>query len=230
MENHTLTLPQLTVKYPISLPERQHLLVIGGRPPATEWLQEAAKERILWAVDRGIDVCRRAELRPKYLLGDGDSASRVAWAWGKALAIPVDTYPSEKDLTDTQLALEKLPRHSFTVITGAFGGRFDHAFANIFSCANAPIPCCLADEQEVLAFLKDNMELHILCHQKPQAISLLPLTEECSGITISGVHWSLQNARLHQRLPNAVSNVLEETTEFPISLKKGILGVYLSFR
>ena len=227
MSEYELHLPQVDISYPYPLPKKQHLLVIGGRPPAIDWLKEAAKSRILWAVDRGIDICHQADIPPSYLLGDGDSASKTSWEWGASHPIPVDTYPSEKDLTDTQLALEKLPADSFALITGAFGGRFDHTFANIYSCAHS-VPCCLADDQELLLFLKDAMTLHIACREMPHAISLLPLTEVCSGVSIEGVHWPLRNALLCQKLPNAVSNIPEKK-EFPIALQKGILGVYLHY-
>lgn len=229
MNNHSLMLPQVTIEYPHPLPEMQHLLLIGGRPPSLPWLKEAAKGRIPWAIDHGIDTWKAAGISPEYLLGDGDSASVDGWNWGRSLPIPADTYPAEKDLTDTQLALEKLPPHAFAIISGAFGGRFDHAFANIFSCANARIPCCLADEQEVMVFLKDGMKLHITCRTRPQAISLLPLTDECQGVTITDVHWPLKDATLRQNFPNAVSNVPEDKKEFPVSITQGILGVYLKF-
>ena len=229
MNECRLELPQATIEYPYALPEKQHLLVIGGRPPAVEWLRQAAVGRIPWAIDHGIDICQKAGIRPEHLLGDRDSASKEAWEWGSSFSAATDTYPSEKDFTDTQLALEKLPPTAFAIVTGAFGGRFDHAFANIFSCANAKPSCCLADEQELLVFLKGDMEIQVTCQQEPLAISLLPLTAECSGVTISGVHWPLKDATLHQHMPNTISNVPEGKKGFPVALKRGILGIYLCF-
>lgn len=229
MNECILDLPQFTIQYPQALPSAQHLLVIGGRPPAADWLRKAAQGRIPWAVDHGIDICREAGIPPKHLLGDRDSSTEEAWDWGSARAIPVDVYPPEKDLTDTQIALKQLSGlpHAFAVITGAFGGRFDHAFANVLSCAHASIPCCLADEKEAIAFLKGSMELRIACKKAPAAVSLLPLAEECSGATISNVHWPLENARLRLSFPNAISNRLEGKNEFPVALQRGTLGVYL---
>lgn len=227
MKEYVLDIPQAAVRYPHPLPERQHLLVIGGRPPSIGWLREAAEGRILWAVDHGVDVCRRADLPPRYLLGDRDSADKSAWEWGASHATFVDVYPTEKDLTDTQLALEKLPKDSFALVTGAFGGRFDHAFSNIFSCANAG-SCCLADEQEVLLYLKGPMTLHVTFRQIPEVISLLPLSGECSGVSIEGVRWPLGGAQLSGTCPCAISN-RPEKKEFPVTLGRGILGVYFHY-
>ena len=229
MTHDRLILPQAVVAYPHPLPQEQQLLVLGGRPPALSWLQEVSHGRILWAIDHGIDVCHKADILPEYLLGDWDSASHDAWHWAVAQGIPANTYPSEKDLTDTQLALERLPQDGFALITGAFGGRFDHTFANIFSCAHAKTSCCLADEKEILLFLKGTMELYISCKETPQAISLLPITDECHGVTIEDVHWPLKDACLLQHTPTTISNVLEDKNSFSVSVQKGILGVYLHY-
>ena len=41
MASNILILPQLAATYAYELPEQQFLLVAGGRPPATDWLQQA---------------------------------------------------------------------------------------------------------------------------------------------------------------------------------------------
>ena len=136
MSEHRFHLPQLTaVSASPAVPQEAGLLVSGGRAPDVRWLREAAQGRRLIAVDHGLDACQKAGLRPASLIGDGDSASPLAWQQAKASGIPIHAFPPEKDDTDTQLALtiaqeEGMPA---ALLTGVFGGRFDHAYSTIFS-------------------------------------------------------------------------------------------------
>lgn len=231
MSEHRFHLPQLTAASATpAVPQQTGLLVSGGRTPDTRWLQEAAKGRRLIAIDHGLDACRKAGLRPSCLIGDGDSANPSAWQEAQTAGIAIHAFPPEKDDTDTQLALTIAHEQGMAaaLLTGVFGGRFDHAYSTILSCAAAPLRCVLADEREALFYLKDGEDITITCHARPKAISLLPLTPLAEGVSIAGVHWPLTDATLPQLLPRAISNVLEPPADtFHVSIKKGILGVYL---
>lgn len=212
----------------------QHLFMVGGRPPGAAWLTQAAASRRLWAIDKGLELCREHRLRPDFILGDGDSADPAVWAWGKGLGVPMSVYPSAKDFTDTQLALQKLaelPGQNFGIITGAFGGRFDHAFSTVFSAAHAKVFCCLADEREILFFVAAGQKVAFTSannQARPQVVSLLPLSEVCHQVTADNLRWPLANATLGQRYPNAVSNEMTSRS-FSVAVGSGCLGVYLCF-
>lgn len=131
-----LRLPQLKCSFARELPDTKILLVAGGRQPDPGWLTQAAGEFPVWCVDRGIDCCYESGIVPERLIGDGDSAAFRGWAWAKTLGIPVDVYPPEKNLTDFQLALQTAATvygQAGVIATGIWGGRFDHAFSNIYS-------------------------------------------------------------------------------------------------
>ena len=96
--------------------------------------------------------------------------------------------------------------------------------------AHATIPCVLADERETLFYLHAGESLTITCDMPPRAISLLPFTEECTGVTTHGLYWELRDACITNRASLAISNVLaRENTKntFTVSIKSGVLGVYL---
>ena len=202
-----IKLPQLLIQSP-AFCQKPWLLITGGRAPAAAWLQELPPAAKIFAADHGLDTCHRQNIIPDYILGDGDSAAPDTWNWGKSLGVPVEEFPTAKDLTDTQLALAKMEKAPAIIITGAFGGRFDHLYSLLFSCAHQKTPCLLSDEQETIFFVKDNEETTLHFHQHPHAISLLPFTAARTGVNINNVRWPLTGAALTQSFPNAVSNEL----------------------
>ncbi len=232
--DHVLELPQVRLVFGRKLFLPQVLLVAGGRPPQTDWLAQVAAGIPVWCVDRGIDICQTSGVMPQRLIGDGDSASSLGWAWGRSLNIPVDVYPPEKDLTDLQLALQTVGSEygqATVLVTGVWGGRFDHTFSNIYSllgCDSLGIQgCCAADEREVLILLKGSDTLEIKMNSKADVVSLLPLTD-CLGVWIDGVRWPLTAVNLQPAWPYAISNrPVKLATEVTVAVEKGWLGVYL---
>lgn len=221
-----IALPQLTISG-----ENDHempwLLITGGRSPASAWLAKLPPVAKIYAADHGLDTCRKNHLRPDYILGDGDSASPETWAWGKTLGVPVEEFPVAKDFTDTQLALQKMEKAPAIIVTGAFGGRLDHLYSTMFSCVQQNTPCLLADEQEVLCFVKSGQSSTLTFKKRPLAISLLPITAQCHGVYLDNVRWPLVNATLDQSMPNAVSNeLLADQSTLTCQVGQGILGIY----
>lgn len=236
-----LKLPQLTAALSLrtvidSLPL---VLVAGGRPPKPDWLQKLAEDNddpLVWAIDRGIDSCHQTGIIPRRLLGDADSARSASWKWAERQGVPIDRFPAAKDLTDFQLALQ-LSRtdyeNRFLLATGSFGGRLDHAFSLLHSLTGDGRPGCLADDQEVMIILRGGETAGIALREtadKVTALSLLPLSPSCSGVSIDRVRWPLERAELTRSLPYAVSNeLLPEAKKISVSLTDGVLGIYLLF-
>jgi thiamine pyrophosphokinase len=231
--SYTLTLPQFNATFSRPLPQTRTLLVAGGRAPQNAWLKEAAANKDIWCADHGLDACIAASLTPQHLIGDGDSASSSGWAWSKAHHIPTEKFSPLKDLTDTQLALQKIKETyetTFVIFTGVWGGRFDHAFSNIYSLqgfCDKHFSGCAADDKEVLLFLKGTNHVSIDFSLLPESISLLPLEPNCTGVSIDGVYWPLDKVELNTTLPYAISNKLAASSkQVKVSLTAGIIGIY----
>ena len=230
-----LKLPQLEIIYPAQI-GREFLFAAGGRRPSNEFFIEVLRGRKILAVDKGIEICRDLNILPEILIGDFDSAEISAVDWAVKNKIPIERHPVDKDLTDTQLALnlvEKtcslLPTPYSLIITGIFGGRFDHLFSNIFTCAASKVKTCLADEREIIFFVNGGENFTVKLFLKPSALSLLPITEIVEGVTLKNVRWELENATLRQNFPNAISNRVE-SDKIKISVKNGTLAIYFSFK
>ena len=235
----TFTLPTLHVTLPCA-PSQEIICIGGGRAPETGWLIGLIQQRNMcgpdtpiWAIDRGVNICHSANQVPAHLIGDGDSADSGAWTWAKESGAQVHTFPPEKDFTDTELALQIAAdqyTHPLVILTAAFGGRLDHLFSTAAIAAQAPIPCLLADERESLFYLHDGESLTVTCENPPRAISLLSFTEQCTSVTTKGLYWELENTHIISRSSLAISNVLARDNmakTFTVSIKQGILGVYL---
>lgn len=224
-----MRLPQCEIS--TSPPAQEILFVSGGRPPSVDWFKAVADGRKIFCVDKGIELCKACEVVPNFLIGDFDSANQSAVDWARAKGVPVETYPADKDLTDTQLALnratELFGEHT-AILTGAFGGRFDHLYSTIFTCAALNRKIFLADEREIIFYLRGGEGVTIEFFTKPLAVSLLPMTNTCEGVTTKNLHWELDGATLSQDFPNAVSNRIEDDKIF-ISVGRGTLAVYLCF-
>lgn len=225
--SRVVILPNVSACYSVAVPRKQLLMIGGGRPPHVEWLQNAAKDREIWCIDHGLDVCLAADLKPNKLIGDGDSASSESWLEAQRLGVPTEKYNPIKDFTDTQLALQLvMEQNAFIVLSGGLGNRFDHTYSTVFSFANAGLFGCMADEQEQIFFLRDGESITIHSKVKPKAVSLLPISFSVEGVSTEGLRWELSDGVLTQSSPYAVSNeMLSEA--FTVRAKKGILAVYI---
>lgn len=225
-----IRLPQLKIFAPST--EKNLMFISGGRPPTLEWLLDCSKDiDRIWCIDHGIDTCRQAELIPELLIGDLDSARSDSVEWAQQNNVAIERYPVDKDFTDTQLALDraaKLDESPYIIMTGAFGGRVDHLYATLFSCAQSPLKIFLADQREVIAFVRDGESIRLQFDIKPLALSLLPFSNVCKGVSVDGVHWALDRAELYQTLPNAVSNRVENDI-VNVSIERGMLAIALTF-
>lgn len=232
--SYNINLPKITIDYSAPIPQKQLLLVGGGRQPSENWMQEAAKGRTLWCIDHGVDICHELGLVPKLLLGDFDSCNIDSLQWAKDKGTSIEEFEVHKDFTDTQAALKHAHEEgAFCILTGALGKRFDHTYSTIFSFGNSPVKGCITDERETICFLRDNEALTFTPHTSPKAISLLPITPQVSGVTTKGLHWELKDAELTQTNPYAVSNITADdgdSNSFTVSIKSGTLAVYLCWK
>ena len=239
-----LLLPQAHIFFEFFEPDRSdtcRLLVLGGRPPLPSWLSNVASglpKDGVWAADRGVDACMSAGIVPRNVLGDFDSISKEGETWLKRLGaeVEIERFPADKDWTDFQLCLNRIKGD--ILVTGCWGGRFDHAFANVFSAMwglewGASV-LAFADESEILIPMAaegqtgGSAAVELLLLSEASAVSLLPLCELCEGVTVRGVKWELTEAALHQGRPYTLSNV-PTGEKISVKIEKGVLGVYCFF-
>lgn len=231
-----IRLPQVSLSAPKNGAGTEILLVAGGRKPQVHWLLEAAEGRTVWAIDKGVNVCMEAGLLPALILGDADSASPKLWKAATARGSETLLFSREKDDTDLQMALRTVSGRfdrATALVTGCWGGRFDHTWSNVLSVLGAlrgGLNCAvLVDHRELLTFVRGGETLTLRHAKEPSAVSLMAFSELCIGVSISGVHWPLEKTRLRKDSPYAISNRPEEGQPTRAGLDEGEMGLYVSW-
>jgi len=148
---------------------------------------------LLIAVDGGANHCHEMGLQPDLILGDLDSVDpHVLKTFSD---VPQKRYPTHKDKTDLEFALE-LAFHlqiEEIIVFGALGGRTDHTLVNVALLSRYPGKVFLETESERLFVIPQHVELTV---EPGQTISLIPLNGPVKGIYTEGLKWPLKDATL----------------------------------
>lgn len=165
---------------------------------------------------------------PDYILGDFDSIDKKVLEKYKTQKI--NELKPEKDFTDTEEAINLAInlKSSEIVIIGAIGTRIDHVLANINVLKIAldnNIKAKIINEHNEIELI--NNELIIEKNNLYKYISIMPLTTQVEGITITGMKYPLENYTLTIGNSLGVSNEQIEKTA-KIKVKDGILIVIKS--
>jgi thiamine pyrophosphokinase len=166
----------------------------------------------LIAADGGARHCRAMGLTPDVVIGDFDSLSADELAQLERDGAQVVRYPSRKDFTDLELALQ----HAVSLgaddilVFGALGARWDQTLANLLLPA-APglehVCIRLLDGPQEIALLRAG-EAHTLNGQAGDIVSLVPLGGHAYGITTTGLEYALMDGTLYFGATRGISNVL----------------------
>jgi len=208
------------------------LIVAGGDPPPKRILKARARAAALViAADRGAWYCRRSGIRPDLVVGDMDSLPQGQLDEIITLGAEVLRLKRDKDVTDTQAALEEAIRRGAgeIEILGAIGTRFDHSLANVQLLAlaqGAGVEACSLSGRQRIILVHGSHELR---DAQGCTISLLPLDAIVMGITLTGFAFGLCDGRMELGRPYGVSNVVMESPA-RISVRQGRLLAVLTAR
>lgn len=174
--------------------------------------------------DGGMGHLKKLGVRPDVLLGDFDSCSQEDLKMWQQKGVKVDQFPSKKDATDTELALEYALEQGFQeiLILGATGRRFDHTLANVHILKKAValgVRCSLIDSHNIVILIDKKEEI---IKDEHKYISLVPLTTCVEGVTTEGLKYPLTDATLTIGNSLGISNELEGT-KGAVSITEGLL-------
>ena len=209
---------------------KNKVLIITGGHIEEALLQDCvSKEQYtkIIGADRGLIVADRMNLPLDFIVGDFDSVMKSTLAKYEGIT-PILTYPTEKDKTDTELAIDlaiSIGAKRIDII-GGIGTRLDHTLANIHLLKQAMeqgIDINIIDLNNRI-YLRNKSFTIKKAEQHGVYISLIPFTDMVDGLTLKGFKYPLYNITMKTGTSLGISNVLIED-EGIVEFKNGILIV-----
>lgn len=200
----------------------EKICVIFGAGNEFPAVMDIPRDSLIIAADGGLKKARELSLDPQYIVGDLDSLESCPDSGNFRLL------PHEKDTTDTYEAVRYALEHGCTEfrIYGGTGGRLDHTLANIQLAAELSQkgmkPLIYGDRYVLTALTNGSISLPA---RDGGYVSVFAHSEICSGVTIRGLYYEIENAELRSNFALGVSN---EFTGKPseICVTNGTLIIY----
>ncbi len=208
---------------PAAQPGFRALVLADGDCPArsgldTAWPGWERDIELVVAADGGARLADRLGLRLDLWVGDGDSIGAEELERLAASGVPLERAPTDKDESDTELAvLAALARGAgeITVLGGLGGLRIDHALANIALLghpAAAGRRISLLDDRARITLLDapglDGQPVRVeVAGRVGDVVSLLPAGQRVAGIVTRGLRYRLDGESLDAGPARGLSNV-----------------------
>ncbi len=192
-------------------------------PRINRLLEEAD---LIIAADGGATHLKQMDMAPHVIIGDMDSIHPDTRCFFEKKFIPIIPHPSRKNQTDTELCIEFAIKKGVTAITmlGMTGSRLDHTLANIFLlrrlCALG-IKSRIIDANNEIYLVTDHLKL---TGKKGDLLSVLPISDKVTGLTLRGLEYPLENAVISMGSSLGISNYFKKK-QVNISVSAGVLLV-----
>jgi len=178
------------------------------------------KSDYIIAADNGLSLLHRFDITPNLIIGDLDSVSPLLLQYYHQ--IPIDKHPVKKDLTDSELCIQKAISMDPKEITllAMTGNYFDHSYAtliNLFRNDQQGIEIKMITSNSVIFPVTRKMNLQ---HLKGRRFSLFPMGPVKQFTMLeSQFQFSKKNLTITDY---SISNVIVDD-KLEINFKKGML-------
>ena len=176
--------------------------IIGASVTEGMYIDRKADDFVI-AADAGLASLEKMGIVADLAVGDFDSLGCIPEFENKIC------HPSEKDDTDTALALAEGMKRGYRnfVVYGGLGGRLDHTIANLQNFAGAAdhgAVCWVWGEGNAVCIFGDEDELSFGDDMKGMVSVFSP--DRTLGVTLEGLKYPLTDACLTSSVPLGVSN------------------------
>ena len=196
--------------------------LILGSAPVHDWSflkhYHRADDLVICA-DGGRNAAGELGLPVDWYVGDSDSG-------GYADGCPADILPSEKDVTDLDMAVSRALREGCgeLVLCGCTGGRQDHHFSAIGQLERlyrAGATGLIVDEQNEIRLLIPGKTV-VPSEPHYHYFGLIPLDTALTGVTITGAKYEVSGVTLERSSSLGVSNELLPGKRCTVEVTRGI--------
>ncbi len=196
--------------------------IIFGSAPVADWsflsLYRTEDDLIICA-DGGLRAAQENGLSPDWYVGDSDSG-------GTTGNYPADLLPSEKDVTDLDMAVSRALQQGCDsiVLCGCTGGRQDHHFSAVGQLERihrAGISGMILDPCNEIRILAPGTTT---VPETPayRYFGIVPLDEMMCNVTIQGAKYEASHIDLYRYSSLAISNNLIPGQRCTVQVGKGI--------
>jgi len=182
--------------------------------------------QLIISADGGARHLRTLDILPHVMIGDFDSINPNDKLFFNEKQIKKILFSPRKNHTDSELCVSWALENNATDITllGVTGTRLDHTLANIFllkKLAKHNIEARIINKHNEIFIVTNFIELK----GKPkELLSIIPVTQKVTGITLTGLEYPLKNASMQMGDSLGISNVFKKSM-VSISIKSGVLIV-----
>lgn len=200
-----------------------HSIVIIGN--GEDWQEEkiihfCQKADYIIAADNGLAILDRFHIRPDLIIGDLDSVSPLLLKHYSE--IPVEKHPRKKDLTDSELSIQKAicmnPRE--IILLAMTGNYFDHSYAsviNLFRNDQQGVEIKIITSNSVIFPVMRNTTLQNLKGRRFSLFPLCPVRE----FSLAGAQYQFSKKNL-EITDYSISNVII-SNRLEINFEEGML-------
>ena len=197
-------------------------IYLGGGLYDGGYLDAPKEDDLIIAADGGYENAKKLGVTPHIAVGDFDSFTGELPTGIETLQVP-----TEKDFTDSQLAVDVARKKGATEIflIGGLDGRLDHALSNLAILEDlwhAHIRAILSDGRNRVRYIEATSEL--VLNLGYRYLSILAVDKKVKGVTVDGCKYPLKNATLTRVHQFAVSNEIQKNCAL-ISVRRG--GIYI---
>lgn len=190
------------------------LIISSGEIINCDLLKEEIKNSdYIICADGGLDHLLNIEELPDIVVGDLDSISKDSMKYIKDNNIEVLKFPSRKNMTDSELAIELAKDKGAKNITliGSTGTRLDHSLGNIFLLKRISewgIEAKLVNNTNVIRYVSSNLD--IKKNENFKYVSIIPIDLNGAIVSLSGFIYPLDRYKIDYTSTIGISNEIED--------------------
>lgn len=202
------------------------VILLGGDLTVTSRLRRQIAGVRFIAADSGMRHASALGVHPELWVGDFDSAGselRLDYAH-----VPRQSYPSEKDKTDGEIAVNEALKlgASEIILLGGLGGQADHVTAHLglaLRLAKVGSTCWISNgEEEAYPLVAGSLGIDL---EAGCRLSIVPWSD-IAGFSLAGAKWPLTDMKLSLGSSHTMSNIATGPVRMSLASGTAIVFTY----